>query len=65
MCAGRYRAPSATIGQMVGNSRGKGQSLAEYALIVTLIVLVALVALTFFGSQIDDILSLIAQQIGG
>ena len=30
-----------------------GQSLAEYALIVALIVIVALVALTFFGTQIN------------
>ena len=43
----------------------RGQSLAEYALIVTLIVIVALVALTFFGNQIQDILSLIAEQING
>jgi Flp pilus assembly pilin Flp len=42
-----------------------GQSLAEYALIVSLIVIVALVALTFFGTQINDILSLIADQING
>ena len=43
----------------------RGQSLAEYALIVALIVIVALVALTFFGTQINDILSLIADQING
>jgi Flp pilus assembly pilin Flp len=42
-----------------------GQSLAEYALIVALIVIVALVALTFFGTQINDILSIIADQISG
>jgi Flp pilus assembly pilin Flp len=40
-----------------------GQSLAEYALIVALIVMVALVALTFFGTQISDILSAIAERI--
>ncbi|HWH24494.1 MAG TPA: Flp family type IVb pilin [Candidatus Limnocylindria bacterium] len=40
-----------------------GQSLAEYALIVALIVIVALVALSFFGTQISDILSTIADQI--
>ncbi|MDP8905850.1 MAG: Flp family type IVb pilin [Chloroflexota bacterium] len=40
-----------------------GQSLAEYALIVSLIVIVALVALAFFGTQIGDILSIIAEQI--
>jgi Flp pilus assembly pilin Flp len=43
----------------------RGQSLAEYALIVSLIVIVALVALTFFGTQINDILSIIADQING
>jgi Flp pilus assembly pilin Flp len=42
-----------------------GQSLAEYALIVALIVIVALVALTFFGTQINDILSIISNQING
>ena len=42
-----------------------GQSLAEYALIVALIVIVALVALTFFGTQINDILSIIADTIDG
>jgi Flp pilus assembly pilin Flp len=42
-----------------------GQSVAEYALIVSLIMLVAIAALTFFGSQIDTILSLIAVQIHG
>ena len=46
-------------------SRQSGQSLAEYALIVALIVIVALVALTLFGSQINDILSVIANQING
>lgn len=40
-----------------------GQSIAEYALIVSLIVIVALVALAFFGTQISDILSIIAEQI--
>ena len=44
---------------------GAGQSLAEYALIVALIVIVALVALTLFGTQINDILSIIADQING
>ena len=41
----------------------RGQSIAEYALIVSLIVIVALVALAFFGTQISDILSMIAEQI--
>jgi Flp pilus assembly pilin Flp len=42
-----------------------GQSLAEYALIVVLIVIVALVALTLFGTQLNDILSIIADTING
>ncbi|MDL2334557.1 MAG: hypothetical protein QFC55_00820 [Chloroflexota bacterium] len=46
-------------------ARSRGQSLAEYALIVALIVIVALVALTLFGTQINDILSIIANQIDG
>ena len=40
-----------------------GQSLAEYALILSLILLVAVAALTFFGREINSILSLIAGQI--
>ena len=47
------------------NQRTTGQSLAEYALIVALIVIVALVALSLFGTQINDILSIIADQING
>ena len=43
----------------------RGQSLAEYALIVALIVIVALVALSLFGTQINDILSIIADTING
>jgi Flp pilus assembly pilin Flp len=46
-------------------TRSSGQSLAEYALIVALIVIVALVALTLFGTQINDFLSVIANQING
>jgi len=50
----------------MGHSRsGSGQSIAEYALIVSLIVIVALVALTFFGTQINDILSWISNTING
>ena len=48
-----------------GHARQSGQSLAEYALIVALIVIVALVALSFFGTQINDILSIIADTING
>jgi len=51
--------------KLSGRTGARGQSLAEYALIVALIVIVALIALTLFGSQINDILSLIAHQING
>ena len=51
--------------RVTGLKRDSGQSLAEYALIVALIVIVALVALTLFGTQINDILSAIANQING
>jgi Flp pilus assembly pilin Flp len=44
---------------------GSGQSIAEYALIVSLIVIVALVALTFFGTQINDVLNWISNTING
>lgn len=41
----------------------RGQAIAEYVLIVALIVVVALVALSFFGTQLSDILSGIADTI--
>jgi Flp pilus assembly pilin Flp len=56
---------AATIGRVMERPKQRGQSLAEYALIVSLIVIVALVALTFFGTQINDILSIIADTIDG
>ena len=40
-----------------------GQGLVEYALIVGLIAIVALVALLFLGTQISSILSVIAANI--
>jgi Flp pilus assembly pilin Flp len=40
-----------------------GQGLAEYALILALIVVIALAALLFLGTQISSILSAIAAQI--
>jgi Flp pilus assembly pilin Flp len=41
----------------------EGQSLAEYALIVALVVLVSLLMLALFGTQISDILAWIAGEI--
>ena len=43
--------------------RQSGQGLAEYALILSLIVVVAVVALVFLGTNISAILSTIAQHI--
>jgi Flp pilus assembly pilin Flp len=41
----------------------EGQSLAEYALILALIAVVAIAALIFLGDQISDILSQIGATI--
>jgi Flp pilus assembly pilin Flp len=40
-----------------------GQGLAEYALILSLIVVITAIALVFMGTQISSILSSIAQQL--
>jgi Flp pilus assembly pilin Flp len=45
------------------NSGHEGQSLAEYALILALIAVVAIAALLFLGTQINDILSTIGAAI--
>jgi pilus assembly protein Flp/PilA len=41
----------------------RGQGLAEYALILALIAIVAILALTFLGTQISAILSYIGSAI--
>ena len=43
--------------------REDGQGLAEYALILSLIAIVAIVALTFLGTQISSILSYIGSVV--
>ena len=43
--------------------REEGQGLAEYALILALIAIVAILALTFLGTQISSILSYIGSVI--
>jgi pilus assembly protein Flp/PilA len=40
-----------------------GQGLAEYALILALIAVVAIVALLFMGTQVSDKLSVIGSQL--
>ena len=41
----------------------RGQGLAEYALILALIVVLSIVALVFLGTQISTILSTIAESV--
>jgi pilus assembly protein Flp/PilA len=41
----------------------EGQGLAEYALILALIAVLAIVAVTFLGGQINDILSAVGNAI--
>jgi pilus assembly protein Flp/PilA len=41
----------------------KGQGLAEYALILALIAIVAIAALVFLGGQISSILSQVGSQV--
>ncbi len=42
---------------------GRGQGLAEYALILALIAIVAIIALIFLGSQVSDKLSVIGSSL--
>jgi Flp pilus assembly pilin Flp len=57
------RRPAARCARTTDRHGARGQGLVEYILIMSLIVIVALVALSFFGSQLSDLLSTIAQQI--
>jgi Flp pilus assembly pilin Flp len=43
--------------------REEGQGLAEYALILTLIAVLAVVALVFFSGKLDSTLSMIGKSI--
>jgi pilus assembly protein Flp/PilA len=43
--------------------REEGQGLAEYALILALVAIVAILALTFLGTQISSILSYIGSVV--
>lgn len=51
------------IANFVRMQDSDGQSLAEYALILALIAVVAIAALLFLGGQISAILSAIGNQI--
>jgi Flp pilus assembly pilin Flp len=43
--------------------REEGQGLAEYALILSLIAILAIAALLFFSGQLDSMLSLIGSKV--
>ena len=43
--------------------RGQGQGLAEYALILSLIAMVAILALIFMGGQVSKILSAVGNSV--
>jgi pilus assembly protein Flp/PilA len=52
------------VGRVEQTLRGEdGQGLAEYALILALIAIVAVVALIFMGSQVSNKLSIIGTQL--
>ena len=42
---------------------GRGQGLAEYALILALIAMVAIIALIFLGGQVSDMLDRAGQSV--
>lgn len=48
---------------MERRNRATGQGLAEYALILALIAIVAIVSLLFIGGQISDILSNVGNSV--
>jgi Flp pilus assembly pilin Flp len=43
--------------------RDEGQGLAEYALILSLIAIIAIVALVFPGSQVSSLLNTVGQSV--
>ncbi len=51
-----------TVRSVTGRDE-RGQGLAEYALILALIVVLSIVALVFLGTQISSILSTIADTV--
>jgi pilus assembly protein Flp/PilA len=45
------------------SSREDGQGLAEYALILALIAVVAIIALIFMGTQISDAFNMVGESV--
>ncbi len=48
---------------LIATARERGQGLAEYALILALIAIIAIVALSFLGNQISTILSTVGESV--
>ncbi len=58
------RATLMTLTDPIARHRDEdGQGLAEYALILALIAIVAIVAVMFFGSQVSDKLTVIGNAV--
>ena len=54
----------ALVSTVIASLRGDdGQGLAEYALILSLIAIVAVVALIFLGSQVSGILNTVGKSV--
>jgi Flp pilus assembly pilin Flp len=53
----------ASLGALVAREDDEGQGLAEYALILGLIAIVAIVALLFLGGQVSRILSTVGSSV--
>jgi pilus assembly protein Flp/PilA len=58
-----FRSTITRILALIHHRDEDGQGLAEYALILALIAVIAIVALLFLGSQISDKLSTIGSQL--
>ena len=52
-----------TVGNWLRNDDGQG--LAEYALILALIAIIAIIGLIFLGGQISDKLSVVGNELDG
>jgi pilus assembly protein Flp/PilA len=59
----RKRAILARIDHLVRGNTESGQGLAEYALILALIAIIAIVSLIYLGNQISDKLSIIGSAV--
>ena len=58
-----FRSRMARLLAVLRRSDDDGQGLAEYALILALVAIIAIVGLIFLGSQISDKLSTVGSQL--